>query len=210
VSRFAPRLGPLLPLIVIAAMLAIPTAASSEILLAGFYNQHNDPQTLYLVGSVDADHVTIRRIENPVGSGKFFYEIEDPDGVARFNSPPTGCFRRDANAIHCPVELVSGFNIQLAGGDDTLVNTTSVPTIARGGPGNEILDGTADDILYGGAGRDKLIGQAGNDMLLGGPGNDKINGGAGNDIVDCGPGKHDVGVGGPGRDLGRRCEIVRH
>jgi hypothetical protein len=151
--------------------------------------------------------ITIRVVPGIADPTKDFYEVHVSDGV---NNLPEGCFRKDANTIHCPVDLVSALIFDAGGGNDTLLNQTRLPAVAYGGGGIDFLDGEGNDTLNGGPGNDRLFGQGGNDKLIGGPGNDKAYGGAGKDIVDCGPGKHDIGVGGPGRDLGRRCETVRH
>ena len=163
--------------------------------------------TLSIITGNDSDSLTIRRVPGVADPTKFFYEVEDPGGVS---DVPAGCFRRDANAIHCPIELVQALFVNTDLGNDHVVNETSLPAAAYGGGGLDFLDGSGNDVLNGGPGNDTLLGQAGNDKLLGGPGNDKIYGGPGKDVVDCGTGKHDVGVGGQGKDLGRRCETVRH
>ncbi|WP_178123493.1 calcium-binding protein, partial [Pseudomonas sp. JG-B] len=52
----------------------------------------------------------------------------------------------------------------------------------NGGPGNDILTGTAgDDVMNGGGGNDTLNGGAGNDLIDGATGADSMTGGAGND-----------------------------
>jgi Ca2+-binding RTX toxin-like protein len=151
--------------------------------------------------------ITIRVVPGIADPTKNFYEVNVSDGV---NNLPNGCFRKDANTIHCPVDLVSALIIDAGGGNDTVLNQTRLPSVAYGRGGFDFLDGQGDDKMDGGPGNDKILGQDGNDVLKGGTGNDKVYGGAGKDIVDCGPGKHDLGVGGPGRDLGRLCETVRH
>jgi Ca2+-binding RTX toxin-like protein len=59
-----------------------------------------------------------------------------------------------------------------------------------GGPGNDTLrcQGTAADILFGGAGADTLYGGAGSDVLDGGEGADLIYAGEGHDVASGGPG----------------------
>jgi hypothetical protein len=190
-----------------AAGLALPGGAHARV-EGAFLSPGPAGTALKLDGSDSADTaVTVRRVAGVADPTKFFYEVEDPGGVA--NVPP-GCFRRDATAIHCPVELVDFLVVDLFGGDDVFRNETTLPGIVVGGDGVDFLDGGGDDTLNGGPGNDKLLGQAGNDMLIGGPGNDKANGGPGKDIINCGSGKHDVGIGGPGKDLGRGCETVKH
>jgi len=61
----------------------------------------------------------------------------------------------------------------------------AIPSILRGGPG--------DDCIVGGAGNDRLYGDLGNDVLKGGDGGDWIEGGAGDDMLDGGAGE-DFGV----------------
>lgn len=54
--------------------------------------------------------------------------------------------------------------------------------LIEGGPGNDLLTGTAAaDRLLGHGGNDTLLGLAGDDELEGGAGNDRLEGGAGND-----------------------------
>jgi hypothetical protein len=117
-----------------------------------------------------------------------------------------------------------------AGNDIIFVGTPSEGKVATGGPGNDIVGigisvtrsflartapalaakGNPGATLLGDVGADRLTGGPENDKLKGGPGRDRIKGRGGNDIIDCGAGKGDVGIGGPGRDLGRRCEKVKH
>ncbi|MBS0124866.1 calcium-binding protein [Thetidibacter halocola] len=101
------------------------------------------------------------------------------------------------------------------------------PPSLIGGPGNDVLTGTAggdrmnggdgndfisarggsdnvrgdrgNDVISAGAGNDTVAGGAGNDRLLGETGRDKLLGGAGNDLLDGGAGR-DVLTGGAGGD----------
>lgn len=68
------------------------------------------------------------------------------------------------------------------GGNDTVVNNTSVKSRLDGGAGHDDLTGGfGDDTIYGGDGNDKLNGRAGKDMMLGGWGKDTMSGGSGDD-----------------------------
>lgn len=68
----------------------------------------------------------------------------------------------------------------------------------NGGPGSQVLIGTAgpdridggsgDDLICGGGGNDTIAGGSGHDVLYGDDGDDSISGGAGNDRLDGGGG----------------------
>ena len=54
----------------------------------------------------------------------------------------------------------------------------------EGGPGDDVITGSADgDILQGGPGNDKIDGGGGDDVVAGGTGNDIVNGDAGADFL---------------------------
>jgi Ca2+-binding RTX toxin-like protein len=191
-----------------AIALALPVGASSRVENV-VYSTEGGFTNITIRGSSGDDHITIRRIENPAGSGKFFWEIEDPGGV---DVVPEGCFRRDANAIHCPSgPSGSGFKFDVftGAGNDRFIFDRSSPltedppaTTVDGGEGDDEIDGPGNDRQIGGPGNDVLIGQAGNDKQFGGPGKDKLAGGKGNDRMFGGPGV-DRFSGGPGRDFAR-------
>ncbi|WP_406839519.1 calcium-binding protein [Streptomyces sp. AHU1] len=84
-------------------------------------------------------------------------------------------------------------------GNDTL---TGCDSSCHGGPGNDVLFGTAsgqDDGLYGDDGNDVVHGGSGADLLSGGRGNDKLYGDAGNDTIYGNTG-NDLLHGGAGTD----------
>lgn len=86
-------------------------------------------------------------------------------------------------------------------GDDRLENNTSVPTLAYGGPGQDVLvGGTAADRLLGGPGADQLKGRNGDDQLFGGDGPDELEGGHGHDQLFGNEGDDKL-WGGTGNDL---------
>jgi len=95
------------------------------------------------------------------------------------------------------------------GGDDHLMSSSSTPTSAYGGDGNDFLQtGSGDDHIRGeanndtikaGAGKDWLGGNGGNDNLDGGANDDTLNGYAGNDTLLGGSG-NDSMDGGDGDD----------
>ncbi len=72
-----------------------------------------------------------------------------------------------------------------AAGMDIILNFENV----LGGSANDIINANAlDNRLEGNDGNDYLNGAAGNDTLLGGIGNDNLRGGLGNDVMDGGDG----------------------
>lgn len=91
-------------------------------------------------------------------------------------------------------------------GNDSLINRTHLPLVARGGPGRDTIHGGSgkneihaewayggekdDELtgthLYGNGGNDTLHGTSGDDQLFGGSGNDWIDGAGGNDFIDGG------------------------
>lgn len=93
----------------------------------------------------------------------------------------------NASAFTYPVTL-SG-----AGGNDSLVGSTSKVSVLNGNDGNDtLLGGNANDTLMGGDGADSLVGGKGADKLCGQEGDgDVLVGGAGNDTLDGGDGVND-------------------
>jgi hypothetical protein len=105
-------------------------------------------------------------------------------------------------ALACDAPAIAGFEVNGAGGDDTVVLGSDIPIPAtlRGGPGRDRLTGGAvADKIIGGPGGDVLSGRRGDDLLLGGPGDDRLVGGQGNDQLRGGP-DTDLLVGGPGQN----------
>jgi Ca2+-binding RTX toxin-like protein len=92
-----------------------------------------------------------------------------------------------------PASFLQGVIFYGGDGDDIFVNATSVPAVASGQGGNDILVGTAAgaNVFLGGDGNDVLVGGAGNDVLFGEGGDDVLFGGAGRDVVFGGPGRDD-------------------
>ncbi len=81
-------------------------------------------------------------------------------------------------------ELVKSLLIRGNAGNDTILNTTNVPSEMYGDDGNDYLrGGSANDRIFGGNGNDAVYGGDGNDYLNGNAGSDSLYGGAGNDVV---------------------------
>lgn len=110
--------------------------------------------------------------------------------------------REFENELACKAPEISGFEVNAAGGSDSVTFTRDipVPVTIRGGAGEDRLTGgAASDKIIGGPDDDVLIGQGGDDWILGGPGADRLMGGSGNDQLRGGPGKDKL-IGGPGRN----------
>ena len=72
-----------------------------------------------------------------------------------------------------PVAQVNRISFSGLGGGDNFTNQTSIPSVAHGGDGDDILiGGSGNDTLYGENGRDELQGREGNDTMMGGAHND--------------------------------------
>jgi Ca2+-binding RTX toxin-like protein len=107
-----------------------------------------------------------------------------------------------ANELLCKAPAIAGFEVNVGGGEDSVVLGSDIPIPAtlRGGPGRDRLTGGGvSDKIVGGAGADYLSGRRGDDWILGGPGPDRLLGGPGNDQLRGGPDTDDL-VGGPGHD----------
>jgi Ca2+-binding RTX toxin-like protein len=169
---------------------------------------------LKLTGSNRSDEVSIKVIPGIADPSKKFYAIRDTDGV---DSLPPGCFRFDEEEIHCPVEGVSRFFVDLEEGDDDVFinDNVRVRVDVKGGGGNDVLiggsggddlaGGGGNDVERGGAGKDDLSGGAGRDRLFGGGAADHIVAGGGRDVLNGGGGR-DTCNGGAGADTRRACE----
>jgi Ca2+-binding RTX toxin-like protein len=104
--------------------------------------------------------------------------------------------------LACEAPEIAGFEVNVLGGDDTVVLGSDIPIPAtlRGGPGRDrLIGGSVADKIVGGPGDDVLSGRRGDDLLLGGPGDDHLVGGPGNDRLQGGPGV-DLLIGGPGNN----------
>lgn len=128
---------------------------------------------------------------------------------------PGGTWRR----TDVPAASVSSGYLGMLGygGNDTIVNSTSLNMYAWGGPGHDrIWGGSGADVIRGEDGDDQIYAGWANDWIDGGNGNDRIFGGLGNDTVygwygndqlqgddanNAGSGGNDSLIGGPGNDF---------
>lgn len=114
------------------------------------------------------------------------------------SAPPNLSFFSDAklySATSVKQIKFNGFD-----GNDQFTNSTSKPSYADGGLGNDSLTGgSGADFFVGNYGDDVLKGNGGSDSLWGSGGHDKIYGGGGADVLK-GHGGNDSIWGGTGRD----------
>lgn len=106
------------------------------------------------------------------------------------------------NELLCEAPAIAGFEVNVEGGNDTVILASDIPIPAtlRGGPGDDkLIGGGVSDKIVGGAGNDFLSGRRGDDWIFGGPGDDRLIGGPGDDQLKGGPGA-DTLIGGPGRN----------
>jgi Ca2+-binding RTX toxin-like protein len=208
----------------VAALAAVAGIASASTVTI---TQTPGGKIIHVDGTAGNDTLGLEIIPGVSDPSERFYEIHDPAGIP--DPVPQGCFRFDANTIHCPVDGVIAFDIDMHGGADVVrvgPNITTVLVIEgdagnddlQGGDGDDdvegdegrdvVAGGLGDDEREGGPGNDRLLpspgndrqfGNGGNDFVSGGAGNDRQNGGAGADRIIGGAGR-DSQNGGPGRD----------
>jgi uncharacterized repeat protein (TIGR01451 family) len=210
------------------------TAVPNPVPAAGFNYQitvkNNGPSTAQNV--VVTDDLPPGLTAGPVTSSDPSFTCVDPAGPidVRCTSPSMapGATATFTYSAQLPENAAPGAaftntaQVQSSTPDPNLANNTAtatvrVPACQRtgstlvGGPGNDVLCGTAgaDDITGAGGhdliflfgGNDKATGGAGNDTIFGGPGADELTGGDGNDRLFGNDG-NDLLSGGNGNDLG--------
>lgn len=113
-------------------------------------------------------------------------------GVSQTVSPAAIVFTANSHTLtltSCPTVL-DGSKVQFSNGSKLLVNTGSATSLYGGynANGDQLVAGSAGDILFGYDGDDLLIGGAGLDKFYAGNGNDTVVGNSGNDIIVGGAG----------------------
>ena len=109
------RPGPTLVVLVVAGLL-VPCAALAATTVTTATTGEGD-FIVRLQGSTGPDELTIEGPRPGIdGTGSFFY-ISDPQGVIG-GVPP--CFRFSEHQIHCPAEIVGGFEIDMGAGNDSV------------------------------------------------------------------------------------------
>ena len=82
------------------------------------------------------------------------------------------------------LSTVQTVQVDAKGGNDQIINSTSAPMAASGGPGDDYISGgSGKDYINGNGGKDTLMGRGGDDFLDGGTEADYIRGGKGNDYI---------------------------
>lgn len=106
------------------------------------------------------------------------------------------------NELVCKATEIAGFEVNVAGGADTVVLAPNIPvpaTLRGGNGGDRLVGGDASDKIVGGSGPDILSGRRGDDWIFGGSGRDRLLGGPGDDQLFGGR-QTDVLIGGPGHN----------
>lgn len=130
--------------------------------------------TLRIYGTDNADTIFVQQVDTQLS-------------VQGLNILAAGKLAPSLNVLDVKKIEVFGY-----GGNDVVnLEAVSIPSMAFGGDGDDVLIGSqANDYLFGGNGNDKiwgrggidkLYGEAGNDWLYGENGNDYLNGGLGRD-----------------------------
>ncbi|HET8813702.1 MAG TPA: hypothetical protein VFM51_01950 [Solirubrobacterales bacterium] len=170
----------------ICATLAAPTAHAL-----------NGPLNLLLAGGPEAD--TIRIVLSSDGRDYVISSSATLEAGGGLCSHP----EERPNELVCKAPEIAGFEVNAAGGDDTIVLAPDIPipaTLRGGSGGDRLVGGGVSDKVVGGPGPDVLSGRRGDDWLFGGHGRDRLLGGPGNDQLRGGP-QHDELHGGSGRNL---------
>src|SRR5688500_17466516 len=92
--------------------LLLPSGANSKVEQAAL--NEDGRGNLRIDGSRGNDDISIRVISGAIPSD-LFYEGSAPGGVVQV---PNGCFRKDANTIHCPHNLVKAITVDTREGND--------------------------------------------------------------------------------------------
>lgn len=88
-----------------------------------------------------------------------------------------------------PLTQVASVRANMNGGNDIFDNKTHLPSLVRGGSGDDtLIGGSGADQFYGESGNDKMYGKGGNDTLDAGVGVNGLYGGDGEDTLVGGTG----------------------
>jgi serralysin len=136
-------------------------------------HNNNAPETLRLIGSNQADNITINGL-TPSLAG----QIHAGAGHDIIDIQISGNHRVYAQDGDDSVTTLGGNDIILGGAGNDTITAGAGRDKLQGEDGNDTLHGGADgDWLFGDAGNDTLNGDAGSDIIRGGTGQDTLNGG---------------------------------
>jgi Ca2+-binding RTX toxin-like protein len=136
----------------------------------------NNFKQIYVDGSIYDDHVEV--LEYATSGGNVYMKLR----LSQFSGGRLLSTR--TVVVNTPSFQYSGWVIELdlKGGNDSLINSTSAPLACHGGTGRDVMFGGSDyDLLMGDAGLDELWGREGRDALFGGDESDTLFGGTGID-----------------------------
>lgn len=196
------------PAIVAVSALVVAGAAPAGAAAATTATATSTVTGMRYVGADASERITV---VNAPGGDRFVVSDTTPI-TAGAGCTPTPIAGPGLHAVSCLAPRLPGgefrrFDVDAAGGDDIVNNSTVVGMIARGGPANDLLNGgPRNDTISGDSGRDVLHGNGGNDILStvsDAPEDallsDTLDGGNGNDTLRAGPGR-DMVLGGDGHD----------
>lgn len=97
------------------------------------------------------------------------------EDASRMTAGPGCTASADGYRVTCPDAGVQSIAVQVGFlGSDVRIRA-DLPSVVRGGPGDDVLvGGPADDVIDGGPGSDVIAGGGGADVLSGGPGQDLV------------------------------------
>ena len=131
----------------------------------------------YVAGAGETNTVTITVFTTPAPSTG----IQVVDRTANI-TPGAGCSAVDVHTVQCAVGTSSptatDLSVDVGDKDDSVTNSTGLPSAMSGGLGNDALKGSST------AANDAMHGGDGNDLLFGGDGADAMFGDAGTDTAD--------------------------
>jgi Ca2+-binding RTX toxin-like protein len=164
------------------------------------------PSFTYTTGTADrqflATYSRVNRVDVAAGKLRFRDPSDWPSTVsvtheagdlvvtdtAQLGAGP-GCVQDGPRKVRCASAGVTGLDFDLGGGNDTATLSPTLPAVAIGGDGHDVITGgAAADTLDGAGGTDEVDGAGGNDSITGGWGPDTLAGGAGTNTLDGGDG----------------------
>lgn len=158
------------------ALACVPAAAQA----ATVSSTAHKPRITFVAGHGERNEVNVTR------AGRRHIVFTDRNARVRAKGR---CVRLGRHVARCPAPRSGRPLIDLGAGRDRLVVRRGVAVRARGGPGDDVLEGSRGrDLLRGGDGQDRIAGGGGPDLVEGGAGADRLHGGRDEDRVEGGSG----------------------